>query len=87
MSEEYLQQYRDEGRLLSLHYNKPVQVHIRHPYPPARVFYVPFTQSHAHWRRVFRSLQEAPGVGVLNMSPENYERLSTAVGEAVQARR
>ncbi len=86
LSEENLTRYREEWRLLELHYNDPVQVHTRHLYPRARNFFVPLSSTHSRWRRIFAGLTDLPRIGVLNASEENFARLVEAVEEVVEAR-
>lgn len=83
LSDESLDRYRNEERLLELHYNQPVRVHTRHLYPEARYFWVPLSGTHSAWRRVFAGLLERPRVGVLNISEERFAALETAVQSAV----
>jgi len=85
LSDESLAHYRAEGRLLELHYNEPVQVHTRYLYPSARNYYVPLDGTHADWRRVFAGLHDTPRAGVLNMTEARFERLQTAVMQAIHA--
>ncbi len=84
LSDENLDRYRNEWRMLELHYNQPVQVHTRHLYPKARNFFVPLSGTHAEWRRVFSGLTDRPRVGVLNMSEGRFNALLEAVEQTVQ---
>jgi hypothetical protein len=79
MSDEGLEHYRGEGRLLELHYNQPARVHTRHPYPEAHTFFVPLSGTHAEWQRVFAGLADTPRTGVLNFSNARYATLYEAV--------
>jgi len=84
LSPDSLEMLRAQWRLVEFHYNDPVQVHTRHPYPAARVFFVPLTGPHAEWRRVFSSLQgDAGRAGALILSQARFERLTAAVEQAV----
>jgi len=83
LSDESLDRFRTTGRMLELHYNTPVQVHTRHLYPQARVFFVPLAGTHADWRRVFAGLMDTPRVGVLNVSEARFARLLAAVEQAI----
>lgn len=85
LSDESLARYRAEERLLELHYNEPAQVHTRHLYPRAKNFFVPLSGSHADFRRVFAGLLDVPRAGVLNISEARFERLRTAVAQAIHA--
>ncbi|HOT91209.1 MAG TPA: hypothetical protein PLJ78_05385 [Anaerolineae bacterium] len=85
LSAESLTYYRTAERFLELHYNEPVLVHTRHLYPRARTFFVPLSGTHAQWRRVFAGLLETPRAGVLNLSEARFERLRTAVVQAIHA--
>lgn len=85
LSDESLERFRNEWRLLELHYNQPVQIHTRHPYSEARNYLVPLSGSHATMHRVFAGLNETPRIGVLNMSEARFNALRTAVESAVSA--
>ncbi len=85
LSDESLTRYRTEERLLELHYNEPVVVHTRHLYPRARNFFVPLSGTHADFRRVFAGLRDVPRAGVLNIAEARFERLRTAVAQAIHA--
>ncbi|MBN2003478.1 MAG: hypothetical protein JXA21_08995 [Anaerolineae bacterium] len=84
LSDENLERYRNEWRLLEVHYNDPVYVHTRHLYPKARVFFVPLSGTHANWRRIFAGLQDTPRAGVLNATEARFARLLTTVERVVQ---
>lgn len=88
MSTETLETYRNQGLLLEVHFNEPVQVHTRHMFPKARNFWVPLTGTHARWRRVFAGLTEEPRIGALNISEARFETLQSvvrsALGQSVQ---
>lgn len=84
LSDENLERYRTEWRLLELYYNKPVTVHTQHLYPKARTFFVPLAGTHAEWRRVFAGLTDEPRAGVLNLSAARFEALSAAVEQVIQ---
>lgn len=83
ISDENLESYRAEGRLLELHYNTSVQVHTRHPYAKARNFFIPLSGTHADWRQVFAGSSDTPRPGVLNVSEARFARLLAAVEQAV----
>jgi hypothetical protein len=83
LSDKSLERYRDEERLLELHYNEPVRVHTRHLFPEAKFFWVPLSGTHAAWRRVFSGLLDRPRLGVLNMSEENFATLEMAAQRAI----
>ncbi len=85
LSDESLDRYRQEWRLLELHYDEPVLVHTRHLYPKARNFYIPLSGTHAEYRRVFAGLTDAPRIGVLNLSETRFTRLLKAVEDVVRA--
>ena len=84
LSDESLERYRTEERLLELHYNESVRVHTRHLFPEARFFWVPLSGTHAAWRRVFSGLLDRPRVGVLNISEERFAALESAVQTAAE---
>lgn len=84
LSDENLERFRNEWRMLELHYNDPVHVHTRHLYSEARSFFVPLSGTHANWRRVFAGLTDKPRIGVLNVSEARFNRLFEAVEQAVQ---
>lgn len=76
--------YRDRFRLLEVRFAQPVQVHTRHPYLEASTYLVPLSETHASWRRAFSFPGIVPySLGPLNMSPENFGALVTAVESAV----
>ena len=83
LSDESLERYRTEERLLELHYNEPVLVHTRHLYPRSRNFFVPLSGTHSDWRRVFAGLLDAPRAGVLNISEARFAQLLVAVEQAI----
>jgi len=83
LSDENLERFRTEWRMLELHYNDPVLVHTRHLYPRARNFFIPLWGTHSEWHRVFAGLTDKPRIGVLNMSPARFETLLQAVERAV----
>ena len=83
LSNDRLEHYRAEGRLLELHYNTSVQVHTRHSYPRARSFFVPLSGTDADWRRIFAGWGDAPRTGVLNASEARFARLLATVEQAV----
>jgi len=85
LSDENLERFRNEWRMIEMHYNDPVVVHTRHPYSEARVFFVPLSGTHADYRRIFAGLQDTPRGGVLNADEERFERLVTAVEQIVQS--
>ncbi|MBN2007678.1 MAG: hypothetical protein JXA21_30320 [Anaerolineae bacterium] len=88
LSEVSLAKYRNELRLLEMHYENPVQAHTRNLYSKASTFYVPLSGTHANWRRIFAGMKEnTPGVGVLNANEECFNRLLTAVEQIVQPSR
>jgi hypothetical protein len=82
ISDESLERYRAEGRLLEVHYNTSVQVHTRYLYPRARAFFVPLSETDGEWRRVFAGSREAPRAGALNVSEARFTRLLAAVEQA-----
>lgn len=84
LSEASLEQYRDEGQLLELHYNEPVKVHTRHLFSEARYYWVPLSGTHARWRRVFSGLIDLPRIGVLNITEERFKALRTTVQDACE---
>ena len=84
LSDENLGLFRDEGRMLELHYNDPVHVHTRHLYPEARIFFIPLTGTHASFRRIFAGLTDRPRIGVLNAGEARFDHLLTAVEQVVQ---
>jgi len=84
LSDENLERFRNEWRMLELHYNDPVQVHTRHLYPKARTFFVPLSGTHANYRRVFAGLTDKPRIGVLNVSEVRFSQLLVSVEQAVQ---
>jgi hypothetical protein len=84
LSDENLERYRTEWRLLELHYNKPVKVHTRHFFPEARSFFVPLSGTHAQYYRVFSGLTDAPRIGVLTMRADKFAALQDAVALALQ---
>lgn len=86
LSDENLERYRNEWRLLELHYNTPVQVHTPHLYSKARNFFIPLSGTHAMWRRVFAGLTDKPRIGVLNVNEAHFESLLEAVEQMVLER-
>ena len=84
LSDENLERYRNEWRLLELYYNEPVTVHTRHLFPEARTFFVPLSGTHAKWRRIFSGLIDKPRIGVLTMDQERFEHLITTIDQALQ---
>ncbi|MGC9393525.1 MAG: hypothetical protein ACP5J4_01575 [Anaerolineae bacterium] len=83
LSNDRLEHYREEGRLLELHYNTSVQVHTRHSYPRARSFFVPLAGTDADFCRIFAGLGDTPRSGVLNASDARFARLLATVEQAV----
>lgn len=83
LTDDSLDRYRTEGRLLELHYNKSVQVHTRHLYPRARRFFVPLVGTDADLRRVFAGWDDTPREAALNVSEARFTRLLMAVEQAV----
>lgn len=83
LSDESLDRFRNEWRMLELHYNEPVHVHTRHLYPEARTFFIPLSGTHAKYHRIFAGLNDKPRIGVLNASEARFNRLLTAVEQAI----
>lgn len=84
MSDETLARFRDEWRMVELHYNDPVHVHTRHLFPEARIFFVPLNGTHAKYRRIFAGLTDRPRIGVLNASETRFNHLLTVTEQAVE---
>jgi hypothetical protein len=84
LSDENLELYRTEWKMLELHYNKPVKVHTRHFFPEAHNFFVPLSGTHAQYYRVFSGLTDTPRIGVLNMHADKFAALQDAIAQALQ---
>lgn len=84
LSDENLERFRTESRMVELHYNDPVHVHTRHLYSEARIFFVPLMGTHADYRRIFAGLTDRPRIGVLNASEARFSHLLTVVEQVVQ---
>jgi len=83
LSEENLQLYRAERRMIELHYKTAARIHTRHLFPEAHNFWVPLSGTHAAWHRVFSGLTDQARIGVLNVSEERFATLAEAVEAAV----
>jgi hypothetical protein len=83
LSPEKLEHYRMGGRLLELHYNTSVQVHTRHAYPRARIFFIPLSGEDVDRCRIFAGWADTPREGVLNAGAARFARLFTAVEQVV----
>lgn len=86
-SEENIARYREEYKLLEVTFSEPIQVHTKHPFPQAKTYLIPLDKTHAKWRRVFAFPGLLPYTsGPLDMRPENFETLVSAVEKAVVTR-
>jgi hypothetical protein len=53
LSDATLESLRVDGRLLEVHYTRPVRVHSRYHFTASRVFYIPLSGHHGELKRVF----------------------------------
>jgi hypothetical protein len=60
LSDAMLNQLRQSGRLLEVHYAEPVRVHSRYHFGSSDVLYIPLSGQHASSHRVFNVAQGAP---------------------------
>ncbi len=60
LSDETLEELRQQGRLLELHYAQPARIHTTYNFGESSVYYVPLSGHHAERRRVFNASQGAP---------------------------
>jgi len=83
-SEENIARYKDDFRMLEVQFAQPVQVHTRHPFNEAKTHLIPLNHTHSKWQRVFSFTGIMPySSGPLNISPENFQALLTAVETVV----
>ncbi len=87
-SEESINRYRADFRLLEVRFARPVQVHTRHPFPKAKTYLIPLNSTHANSRRLFAF----PGImpytsGPLNLDEARFTQLYEAVESVVTSQK
>ncbi len=78
LSDATLEELRQKGRLLVLHYEEPVRVHTAYNFGASKVFYVPLSGFNADNKRVYNAAQGAP------LQLASIEQILAAVTQVVQ---
>ncbi len=84
LSEQSIETYRSQSRMLEVRFSEPVQIHTRHPFTEAATYLVPLDGTHALWRRVFAFSGSLPYTsGPIDASPTAFNALVQATETAV----
>ena len=84
-SEESIKQYKENYKMLAVHFQQPVQVHTRYPFIKAKTYLVPLDKTHAVTRRIFPFPGYLPYTsGPINAKETAFSSLYAAV-ESVAA--
>jgi hypothetical protein len=83
-SEENINLYKEQYKLLEVKFKDVVQLHTRYPFNDANTYLVPLNMTHARYRRIY----SFPGLlpytsGPVNVQQSAFEQLFAAVEKAV----
>lgn len=83
-SQENIDNYKENHKMLEVHFRTPVQVHTRYPYTKAKTYLVPLDKTHAYTRRIFSFPGYQPfSSGPINARETHFDNLYKAVEDAV----